>query len=186
MIQEEQIGKRIKEQRSKKGITLQELSKKTRFTKGYLSRIENSKKAPPVSTLITLAKALDLTVSDILDETDEKGSVSVVKKNERLLMARNGTMFGYSYESLAHGFHRKHMEPYVVTLPVHPKANAVFQHEGEEMLFVLEGVMRFFHGGKEFLLRRGDCVYFDTSVPHYGLCQGKKEVKCLSVIFMPE
>ena len=58
MIQESELGKRIKEYRIAKKVTLQELAKKTGFTKGYLSKIENTKKAPPVSTLIVLSKAL--------------------------------------------------------------------------------------------------------------------------------
>jgi transcriptional regulator with XRE-family HTH domain len=57
MVDEREVGKRIKARRLSKGITLQELAKKTGFTRGYLSKVENSTKAPPVSTLITLAKA---------------------------------------------------------------------------------------------------------------------------------
>jgi quercetin dioxygenase-like cupin family protein len=54
------------------------------------------------------------------------------------------------------------------------------------MMFVLEGTMKFFHGQKEYIVEEGDCIYFDGSIPHYGVCQGKKEVKCLMVIFTPE
>ena len=53
------------------------------------------------------------------------------------------------------------------------------------MMFVLEGKMKFFHGEKEFIIEEGDCVYFDGSIPHYGICQSKKEVKVLIVIYTP-
>jgi transcriptional regulator with XRE-family HTH domain len=186
MIQESELGKRIKEFRMKKGLTLQKLEEKTGFTKGYLSKVENTKKAPPVSTLVVLAKALEVSLSEIFGEKEEKSSISLVKRNERQVVARNGTVFGYSYRTLAHKFYKKQMEPYILTLPVKTKQVPLFQHEGEEILFVLEGTMKFFHGDLEFIVEEGDCLYFDASIPHHGICQGKKDVKCLMVIYTPE
>jgi transcriptional regulator with XRE-family HTH domain len=186
MIQESELGKRIKEFRMKKGLTLKKLEEKTGFTKGYLSKVENTKKAPPVSTLVVLAKALEVSLSEIFGEKEEKSTISMVKRDERQVVARNGTIFSYSYQTLAHKFYKKHMEPYILTLPVKPKQVPLFQHDGEEILFVLEGTMKFFHGDQEFIAEEGDCLYFDASVPHHGICQGKKEVKCLMVIYTPE
>lgn len=186
MIPESELGKRIKEFRRKKGLTLQKLEEKTGFTKGYLSKVENTKKAPPVSTLIVLAKALEVSLSEIFGEKEEKSSISFVKRNQRQVVARNGTIFGYSYQTLAHKFYKKHMEPYLLTLPVRPKQVPLYQHAGEEILFVLEGTMKFFHGEQEFTAEEGDCLYFDASIPHHGICQGKKEVKCLMVVYTPE
>jgi hypothetical protein len=42
--------------------------------------------------------------------------------------------------------------------------------------------MKFFHGGKGFIVAEGDCIYFNGSIPHYGVFQGNKELKCLMVI----
>lgn len=68
MINEGEVGKRIKACRLKKKITLARLAEKAGLTKGYLSKIENTRKAPPVSTLIILARVLGINVSDILGE----------------------------------------------------------------------------------------------------------------------
>ncbi len=186
MVSEHEIGARIREFRKMRGLTLQDLSEKTNYTKGYLSKLEKSSKAPPVSTLIVLAKALDVTVSEILGETHSKASICLVKRNERREMARSGSVFGYSYQTVAHGFPNKRMEPYILTLPLRPKRKAIFQHPGEEILFVLEGTMKFFHGDQEFLVEEGDCIYFDANIPHYGICHGDKEVKCFMVIYSPQ
>jgi mannose-6-phosphate isomerase-like protein (cupin superfamily) len=78
------------------------------------------------------------------------------------------------------------MEPYILTLPVKPKQVPLYQHKGEEILFVLEGTMKFFHGDQEFIAEEGDCLYFNASIHHHGICQGEKEVKCLMVIYTPE
>lgn len=186
MVDEEELGKRIQQHRVDKGLTLQELAERTGLTKGYLSKIENSEKAPPVSTLINLAKALNVSMSEIFGEIDERSPICLIKKVERRIIARDGSVFGYAYETLAHKFHNKKMEPYFLTIPLAPKENVLFQHKGEEIVFVLEGTFKFFYGEKEFIVEDGDCMYFDSSIPHYPVCQGDKEAKCLIVIYTPE
>ena len=57
--------------------------------------------------------------------------------------------------------------------------------ENEEMMLVLQGTMRFLHGGQEYLVEAGDCVYFDSSIPHYGLPVDHQDVKCVMVIYVP-
>ncbi|MBW2009957.1 MAG: cupin domain-containing protein [Deltaproteobacteria bacterium] len=50
------------------------------------------------------------------------------------------------------------------------------------MLYVLEGRMRFVHGENEYLVERGDTVYFDSGIPHRGFALDGKETKLLMVI----
>jgi transcriptional regulator with XRE-family HTH domain len=56
------IGGRIRDQRKARRITLENLAKKTGFTRGYLSKIENSRKVPPIGSLARIAQALDLEI----------------------------------------------------------------------------------------------------------------------------
>lgn len=185
MIPESQIGKNIKSLRLSLNLTLDGLAEKTGLTKGYLSKVENSKKSPPVSTLIVIAKALGVTLSQIFEEENTTVRCSVVKEAERQFMAKTGVGFGYSYETLAHKYSDKKMEPSILTIPADSKKSLVFQHDGEEMVLVIEGTMRFFHGEDEYLLENGDCVYFDSSVPHYALPADHRDVKCVDVIYVP-
>jgi transcriptional regulator with XRE-family HTH domain len=182
-INEADIGKRIKSLRNKKRITQERLAVETGFTKGYLSKVEKSLRAPPVSTLGTIARALGVSISSLLGEEISATPICHIKKDERSLIARNGTSFGYSYEAVAHKFKNKMMEPFVLTLPVHPKKRTLYQHEGQEILFVLEGTMKFRHGTEELVAEEGDCVYFDSGIPHFGETVGNKAVKCFMVIF---
>jgi transcriptional regulator with XRE-family HTH domain len=186
MVEESELGKKVQQYRIDRGLTLQELAEKTGYTKGYLSKIENSEKAPPVSTVINLAKALNISISEIFGETNGSSPICIVKKAERRVIARDGSVFGYAYQTLAHRFLNKKMEPYFLTIPQAPKENVLFQHKGEELVFVLEGSFKFFYGEKEFIVEEGDCMYFDSSIPHYPVCQGDKEAKCLIVIYTPE
>ena len=186
MVREKKIGSKIREIRNLKGMTLEALAHKTHLTKGYLSLLERDKKVPPVATLLTIAQALDTRISDIFGETEENTSISIVRKDERLAMARPGTMFGYHYESLAYKYQNKSMDVYILTRPVDPQWKPVmFKHEGEEMLYILEGMTEFHYGKESYILRAGDCVYFDSSVEHYGKSLGNKPTKMLMVATLP-
>jgi len=184
-IIESEIGKRIKVSRNEKHMTLEALATVTGFTKGYLSKVEKSVKAPPVSTLGTIARALGVTISSLLGEESPATPISLVKKGERAMVTRVGTKFGYSYEAVAHKFKNKMMEPFILTLPAHQK-RTLYQHEGQELLFILEGKIKFLHGTEELIAEKGDCLYFDSGIPHFGEAWGGKEVKCFMVIFSPQ
>ena len=184
-IVESEIGKRIKAFRTERKITLENLATQTGFTKGYLSKVEKAKKSPPVSTLSTIAQALNASISSLLGEETQSTPICLVKKEERPLIDRIGTAFEYSYEAVAYKFTNKLMEPFVLTLPVHAKKKPVYQHEGQEVLFVLEGTMKFTHGSEEFIAEEGDCLYFDSGIPHLGESVGDKPVKCFMVISGP-
>jgi transcriptional regulator with XRE-family HTH domain len=183
-INESEIGRRIKASRINKKFTLEQLARQTGFTKGYLSRIEKSEKSPPLSTLGIIARVLGITISFLVGEEEQKTSFGIVKKGERPLVAR-GNALDYSYEAVAHTFPYKKMEPFILTLPLKPKKKTIHQHEGEELLFVLEGTMKFLLGNREYILEEGDCIYFDSGVRHFGESGGRKEAKCFMVIYTP-
>ena len=61
------IGKTLKDKRIRAGFTQQELADASGLTQTTIARIENDRTEPEVSTLRKLAKALDITISDLLD-----------------------------------------------------------------------------------------------------------------------
>ena len=188
MISEKDIGKNIKEIRSELGLTLEVLAQHTGFSKGYLSKVENSDKAPPVSTLIRVAQALNISISRLLGENEKHNPVSLVKKKERQHLARNGTVFGYSYQTLAHSFVDKHIQPYILIIPPttkKPRKSGFFQHEGEEMLYILSGTLKMYIGDDIYIAEEGDCLYFDSSIPHFGISNNDRNVKCLITMIDP-
>ena len=73
------------------------------------------------------------------------------------------------------------MEPYIITAAFDEKG--VFSHEGEEFMYVLEGVHEFLYGDKKYILRKGDSVYFDAIVPHSGRSVGNRISKLLAVMY---
>jgi len=183
MIVEAEIGKRIHQYRLQNNFTLQELADKTGYSKGYLSKVEKSAKAPPVSTLSVIGRELGVSVSAILGEETINDTICLVRQNERTLMAKTGEEFRYAYEALANPYPNKHMEPFILSYPSDDELKHTFQHDGEEMLFVLQGKMLFKYGNREFELDTGDCIYFDSGVEHIGQPIGDEPVKILIVLY---
>ena len=101
-------------------------------------------------------------------------------------MVRDGSQSGYCYEPLAPQFLNRRMDPYILTDHTNTEKTPIFQHEGQEMLYVLEGAMKFFHGTQELIVEEGDCIYFDAGIPHYGESIGSKDLKCILVMYNRE
>ena len=59
--------------------------------------------------------------------------LTLVRKEERETVVRDGTLFGYRYESIAPAKRPKKMEPFIITLPNKSKEEDRFDHEGEEL-----------------------------------------------------
>lgn len=184
-MDEKTIISNIKELRMSRKMTLERLAKVTGLTKGYLSRIENSKKAPPVSTLAKISKALGVDITEFFTENavlPEATDLSIIKKNETLEVGRKGAAHGYIYEALAYRMPGKNMEPYAIT--VSDEASSVgFRHDGEEFIHMLEGKLEFVYDGKKYLLEKGDSAYFDAGKMHTGKSVGENKARFLCIIY---
>ena len=179
---ETRVGNRIREIRSAREITLQTLASRTGLTTGYLSKLERGLANPPIATLSSIAAALGNSVVDLLDDTDGNARLSIVLPEERRPVTRDGSTYGYHYDALAYKIRHKVMEPFLITMTPHPTDNTVFSHAGEEMLYVLEGDIEFFHGEERHRLGPGTCLYFDASIPHRAQCAGERPARALVAI----
>ena len=179
---EEQIGARIKSLRIDRGLTLAEVADKSHFSRSYLSKLENSKTAPPVATLSAIADALGVHIADIFAETEPETRVTLVRKDQRQTSYRLGADSGYIYTPLAPVFPKRIMDPYVIAIPPERTKKQVFQHRGQEIILILKGRLKMFYGEQEYVLGEGDCLYFDASIPHHGHSLDNQEVEFLVVV----
>jgi mannose-6-phosphate isomerase-like protein (cupin superfamily) len=184
---EQVIGERISELRARREMTLDQLSTLTGFTKGYLSKIENSKKVPPIGSLARIARALETDIAQLLQaaapEPADHG-FCVVRAAERLPVMRGGSAFGYDYVSLADGKAGRKMDPFLFTFPSEIDKYVFFEHEGEEFLFVLSGKVEWQAGSSKVILETGDSIYFNARLPHRGRSLGG-EARALVVVYSP-
>ncbi|MGD8985234.1 MAG: cupin domain-containing protein [Desulfobacteraceae bacterium] len=182
-MNEKSIAERIRAYRRQKKITLQELADLTGFTKGYLSKIERSHSAPPYSTLNKIATALGFDVIFLFRDTNQEVSAPQLSfniENRREIPENSASSYGYTYQALATDRPGKNMEPYVIEPAF--ELQTMFEHEGEEFIYVLEGRHELVYDGKPYIMKKGDSAYYDSRIPHSGRSLGKKQAKLLVVL----
>ena len=182
-MDEKQIAKNIKKIRLKSNMSQERLAELSGLTKGYISKIEKSDKAPPLSTLSKIASALNVDITIVSAEyleSPEDMSLCIVRKGEGKKIS-SATLEGYHYEALAYKKSGKNMEPFILMPGFDEKA--IFSHEGEEFIYTLEGVHEFIYDNKKYILNEGDSIYFDSIIPHTGRSIGKQKAKILAVMY---
>ncbi|OQY00375.1 MAG: XRE family transcriptional regulator [Desulfobacteraceae bacterium 4572_130] len=180
----DEVGKRIKILREKKGITINEVSQLTGFGKETLQDIENGVMQPPLGTIMKLSKALDSAVGQLVSGTGSK-IYSITRKNEKKKISKSTSQKGrqdiYSYMSLAPEVQGRHMEPVIVQLKQNPVKD-VSVHDGEEFIYVLEGIVELFIGDEVHILEPGDSSYYLSTTPHLIMAKQEKAI-ILAVLY---
>jgi transcriptional regulator with XRE-family HTH domain len=182
-MDEKKIARNIKKTRLDSHLSQARLAELSGLTKGYISKIEKSDKAPPFSTLNKIAHALNVDVAALTAEElelPEDINLCIVRKGEGKKIS-SVNVEGYHYEVLAHKKRGKNMEPFFI-MPAFEE-EAVFCHEGEEFMYMLEGTHEFMYDDKKYILHEGDSIYFDSNLPHTGRSIGKKRAKILAVMY---
>ncbi len=78
------VGKIVKEEREKQGLSQNQLAKKAGIAQASLNALESKTNNPSVETLYLLSKALNCTVSKLLGEGEENAIVLTVAQRELL------------------------------------------------------------------------------------------------------
>lgn len=163
------IGSKIRNLRTKREMTLQDLATLTGLSKPNLSQIENNLVSPPIATLLKISSALGVAIGHFFLDSPHETDIVVVRKDQRhgIAKGKHISHIGYQYHPLAYPKINKSMEPFVVHMEDREPDDITFNnHRGEEFLYVLEGTLEFHNGNKIVTLEEGDSIYFDSVVPH--------------------
>ncbi len=183
------IGREIKALRLQQGITFAELSASTGLSISMLSKIENGNTSPSLTTLQALAHALSTPITSFFRRFEENRSAVHTKAGEGVEMQRAGTRAGHQYNLLGHlgpNASGVVVEPYLITLSEQSDIFPTFQHDGIEMLYMLEGELDYRHGDQLYPLKPGDTLFFDADAPHGPEVLVKLPAKYLSIISYPQ
>jgi transcriptional regulator with XRE-family HTH domain len=179
-MNEQNISKNIRKLRTQAGFALTSIAKKANLTKSTLSKIETGQTSPPISTLIRIARAINVPIADFFAEEDKEPEYVLTRKGQGQIVIQNGSQFGYSYEALALEIQHKYVEPFLLTInPDDPPGQ--FHHRGQEFIYMLSGAIDFTFDGEVFRLKSGDSFFFDSSCPHGTKIVGKKSAKFLCI-----
>ena len=178
------IGRQVRAMRIERTLTTTALAERAGLSPSMLSRIENGTAAPSLATLQALGTALSIPISHFFQRFERTWQVSHVKAGKGLSVERRGTKAGHGYSLLGHPVTSLdlNVEPFLITMTEDSQPFPVFQHAGTEFLYILSGEILYRHGDKEFLLKRGDSLFFEASAPHGPLELRRLPLRFLSLI----
>jgi transcriptional regulator with XRE-family HTH domain/quercetin dioxygenase-like cupin family protein len=188
-ILEVAIGRQVRELRKRQRLTGSDLAIQTGLSVGMLSKIENGVISPSLNTLQILANALRVPLTQLFTGYEETRGAMHVKAGEGLETDRDGTRAGHQYNLLGHiGSNNSGVvvEPYLITLSTESDTFPTFQHEGIEMLYMLEGVVDYRHSDQIYRLEPGDSLLFDSDAPHGPENLLDLPIRYLSIITYPQ
>jgi transcriptional regulator with XRE-family HTH domain len=184
---EANIGSEVRRLRKSLDLTVAELGAAASISAGMLSKIENGGISASLATLDALANALNVPISALFAETEERRDCSFVKAGSGVRIERRGTKAGHLYDLLGHSLAGDlGVEPYLITLRKDAAPYTSFRHAGVEFLYMLTGKVRYRHADRTYLMQPGDALFFDATARHGPEELIETPMQYLSIIIYPK
>ena len=179
------ISDRIRAMRDLTGLTTKDMAEATGVSEEEYMRCESGLQD---CTFTFLSKCADRFQIDLVElitgENPRLNDYIVVQDGMGLPMNRRE---GHEYYHLAAYFKDKLAEPYLVNAPyIEAEQDAPIKtsvNDGQELIYVIGGSIRFVHDDHEENLIAGDSVYYDASKPH-GVIATSKDGSTFLVVSM--
>ncbi|MCB2291386.1 XRE family transcriptional regulator [Clostridium sp. CS001] len=174
------IGMKIKQLRTEKGITLKELSMKSDLSIGFLSQLERGLTTIAVDSLEKLAGILEVHLTFFFDYPHKSKDKILRSYEQELLDVEDGGFIKYSLSS---NLENKQLFPRLIEiLPQKTKEEIIsYKHEGEEFVYVLEGILTVCIDDEIHDAYPGDSLHIDSNITHNWANYTNKKVKLLTV-----
>ncbi|MEA3488947.1 MAG: XRE family transcriptional regulator [Candidatus Omnitrophota bacterium] len=179
------IGKRIRQLRKEREMTLEELSGKSGVALATLSRMENDKMTGTLDSHNRICKALNTSITELYREIEDKSKtvevVSQDKRTEHFIHTRKA-----KYELLVTKTFDKKIMPLMMKISGGGQTQKEQNKTGvEKFIYVISGNLEAAVGDKTYTLKNGDSLYFDASLPHTFKNKAKIEAQAICIIAPP-
>jgi transcriptional regulator with XRE-family HTH domain len=168
------VGALIRARRRQVGMTLQALCDAAGISVGYLSQVERDLATPSLGTLAQIAQALDVGIDYFIATPSLEEGITRAGERERFQVDGSSCV----YERVAADFAGNTLSSFVMTVPPGFRSETV-SHEGEEIIFVLEGELTQSLDGEQTVLRAGDSMHFRGNRPHAWANHTRRPVQLL-------
>ena len=159
-----EISGRIKELREIMEMSAMDLAADIHVPLETYNKYESGEQDIPISVLYAIAGRLGTDVTVLMTGEGPRMESAAVCRSEKGVQVERYP--GYEYSSLAYNFKGRTMEPLLVSLDSSRPPAGQVSHSGQEFNYVLEGRMKVSVGKAEYILAKGDSIYFDASLPH--------------------
>ncbi|MDN7860396.1 XRE family transcriptional regulator [Burkholderia cepacia] len=174
------IGQRIRRLRREAKKTLLEVATEAKLSVGFLSQVERHLTGISLSSLVNVAKALDVPLGALIDQPRQVQPDS--HAGSRKAYALDAT--SQWYERLSTTFDGSQINALKVRMMEGYRSEWV-AHGGDEFVYVLAGRICFTVGKKHYPLSPGDSLHFDARKRHRVANVGDGPAEVIAVGTLP-
>ena len=163
------IGARVRALRESASLSLRDLAERSGVSAPMLSQVERGETSPTLTVAARIAAGLDLRLSQLL-RLDEDGAVTIVRPRQR---RRGGNARrGHRFEVMTPGQPGQRAELSRHTLAPGGATGArddppMHEPGSRETALIERGAVVLVCDGERYELAEGDCVTFDSDLPHH-------------------
>ena len=168
------VGALVRARRKQLHMTLQDLGDAAEVSVGYLSQLERDLATPSLGTLAQIARGLDVAI-DYFISTPKAGD-SLTRAGERAQFSVD--VSSVIYERIGAEFPGNVLSSFILHIPPGYRSETV-HHEGEEMIFVLDGTITQRIDDQEMVISAGDSLHFRGNRPHSWSNESDKPARLL-------
>jgi transcriptional regulator with XRE-family HTH domain len=177
------IGSVLKNARVEKGMTLDDVATKSGYSKALISRIENNNVFPSIDSLSKIVEVLELSLYDVFSTVSTDDPAILRKKDRRKFTMPEGD---FELELLVSDQKTVAMLPILYSgEPGSHSTHQMGEHVGHEWTFVIKGQVEVRVGSREYLLKEGDSIYFNSGIPHSYVNVGKIRAEGVVITIPP-
>ncbi len=182
-----EVAERISNLREDLGISVEEMAVNTGYSVEDYKKYESGEQDFSFTFIYKCANTFNVDITDLMEgSSPELSGYTVTRKGEGLPIVRRK---GFAYNRLASKFKNKIVEPFHVVIPYSEEALSqplhMASHAGQEMDIVLKGTVRMTVGSHTEILHEGDCIYYDSSMPHDEVALGGEDCEIYAFVMAP-
>ncbi len=167
------VRRRLRELRTLRGLTLEEVATRADIDVSTLSRLESGKRRLALDHLPRLASALSVTTDELLRTPDA---------DDPRVRGSSHTANGVTYWPLTRGGPAGGLHAFKIRVSTRRRTppDHLPVHDGQDWFYVLSGRLRLLLGDRDFVIKPGEAVEFSTWTPHwFGTVDGPVEAIAL-------
>jgi transcriptional regulator with XRE-family HTH domain len=180
------IGPKVRGLRKQAGLSLQQLAEQSNVSAAAIHKIEQSGMVPTITTLLKVAGALGRPVSYFVDETDAATEPTVFTPTDldRPIFTSHT---GIDLAGITGPYGKFLLAGARATVVSGASSGeAMLEHAGEELVYVMTGALEFVVGGTTYQLASGDALHFRTVQPHSWRNPGDSDATALWMALRPQ
>lgn len=157
------IGSKIRNLRSQKGLTQEELADRCELSKGFISQLERDLTSPSIATLVDILQCLGTDLKEFFNDSEDK---QIAFKESDYFEKVDESLLN-KIEWIIPNAQKNMMEPILLTLQAGGSTYPDNPHEGEEFGYILQGSITIHIGTATHRAKKGESFYFVPAKKHY-------------------